>query len=421
MAAPVSCERCKAKITDSKLALRCMLCKKYYDFDCAGYSEKLHRLMDASSKQKWKCKICLSTASTSKSAEKGSTNVTLRKKTIIKEQTKILPKTDQKHIKTNNTKDISIEEPTVELPSTVLPTSKATDSNFLLNPTQTMDSDSFILSENDMSDSESCSKSMFMSRSADFTLSETTTTREMKENIAQLTLDLATTQNELENCIMENNKLQKEINRMSNEIEVLKKLCKSSLSDKKAKNKRCEKIKKRHSMCVSSLPVLSSSTPIRPSVNNSYFNLPNIQNVSSLEEMITKQQQELNKAQEEITYLNKQIEYLKELTCVTQTECPPCAYTLATHQVSDADNNQLSQPTASVKRKHKVLLFADENGRGLRDKLERLLGSDYSVIAELKPYASLDQVVTIHNTLLCNNLTKSDYVIILAGSHDNNF
>lgn len=67
--------------------------------------------------------------------------------------------------------------------------------------------------------------------------------------------------------------------------------------------------------------------------------------------------------------------------------------------------------------RQKVLLVADETGRGLGTRLQLLLGENYIVETFIKPYALLDQVV---NTcaISCKDFKKNDFVIILAGAND---
>lgn len=69
--------------------------------------------------------------------------------------------------------------------------------------------------------------------------------------------------------------------------------------------------------------------------------------------------------------------------------------------------------------KNKVLLLADEYGRGMRNILESFIGKDFVVTAVLKPNAPLDQILRSCGTL-CKDFTKSDYIVILAGSNDTN-
>lgn len=69
------------------------------------------------------------------------------------------------------------------------------------------------------------------------------------------------------------------------------------------------------------------------------------------------------------------------------------------------------------KQKHKVLILADQQGRGIQAALQKLLGTEYKVVSHFKPAARLGEVIS--NVNLCTQeFTKEDYIIILAGMND---
>lgn len=53
----VQCNVCNNKV-DPKNTIACMLCKLNFEYDCIGYSEKLHKLKDVATRKKWQCKTC---------------------------------------------------------------------------------------------------------------------------------------------------------------------------------------------------------------------------------------------------------------------------------------------------------------------------------------------------------------------------
>ncbi|KAJ2939864.1 hypothetical protein O0L34_g6565 [Tuta absoluta] len=67
--------------------------------------------------------------------------------------------------------------------------------------------------------------------------------------------------------------------------------------------------------------------------------------------------------------------------------------------------------------RHRVLILADENGKGMNNKLRTLLGNDFFVVSFVKNNATLDQVLS-DSVALCKDFTKEDYLIIVAGSND---
>ncbi|KAJ8704580.1 hypothetical protein PYW07_011768 [Mythimna separata] len=75
-----------------------------------------------------------------------------------------------------------------------------------------------------------------------------------------------------------------------------------------------------------------------------------------------------------------------------------------------------TQKTSDIQR---VMIFADQSGYGVRNTLQDYLGKKFAVTSCLKPYATTEEVLkTCVNN--CKDFSKSDFVIILAGSNDVN-
>lgn len=53
----VICNKCKQKV-DPKSTIQCSLCKKNFEYDCIGHSEKLRRLKNTATRKNWRCKKC---------------------------------------------------------------------------------------------------------------------------------------------------------------------------------------------------------------------------------------------------------------------------------------------------------------------------------------------------------------------------
>ncbi|CAG5039765.1 unnamed protein product [Parnassius apollo] len=68
-----------------------------------------------------------------------------------------------------------------------------------------------------------------LSKSKDYSTIKICEMQEMKEEIKELKINLSSTQNELENTIIENNEYKREINKLKKEIEVLKNICQSPI------------------------------------------------------------------------------------------------------------------------------------------------------------------------------------------------
>ncbi|XP_059052346.1 uncharacterized protein LOC131846946 [Achroia grisella] len=93
-------------------------------------------------------------------------------------------------------------------------------------------------------------------------------------------------------------------------------------------------------------------------------------------------------------------------------------YYLVCHFQEFDDNGFIKLENKSHQEK-KVIIMADEQGRGLQKKMQELLGSQYKVYSFFKPGARLSKIID-HCDLLQNSLTENDYIIVLGGINDRN-
>lgn len=394
------CCKCKSSI-NLKQALKCTLCKKHYDFDCSGTSEKLYRLMDKNTRQKWKCKECIRT-------EKNQSNVTVRKKATKQETAPCPPSPKIKKTSSHTTCQ--------------KPNEKSAPQNEVRNSTlqnETLN-DSHILTEGESSDDECFSGSLLLSRSADFTSNNTALDRQTDDTIAQLTSELCITQNELENTILENNKLHRQIKKMTNEIQLLKKLCKQTPDNS------CNKQRKRHSMFIASTSEFSSMvTPSRPS---SAFKFGmNMNEITGLQDKITMLQSELNKAKELITILEENVRTLNDQLSTKK---------ISSSYISRTDSATITTkeiwPNRQITQKSKplILIYGSQQCVGLASALIhtrqdseyiRKCGiHDYQIIAETKPYALSNDILGSSISSQLEMLKPGDKVILNIGENDYN-
>lgn len=260
----VVCYKCK-KFVDIKKTALCSVCNNRFEPDCDGYPEHTYRLMNKESKNKWRCKACIRKKNVNSTE---SSNITLRKKPMY-------------------------------------PTS--TGRTRMQNPTNTKqsspDQDSHILTDCDTS-CEIDTTPNIHSRGADGT-TYMSSISDMQDTIAQLTMKLECSENELENTLLENNDLKKQVAKLSQEINVLKSLCHSSTS--KVSSPISIDEKKRQSRLSLSASYTSSSPRIATNAecNNNVIYLHLQQNIAAL-------QKELHNAENEIKTLNTQIQTLKQ-------------------------------------------------------------------------------------------------------------
>ncbi|KAL4718576.1 hypothetical protein ACJJTC_006966 [Scirpophaga incertulas] len=183
------CYKCK-KHVDIKDTVLCSTCNNRFELNCDGYPEHTYRLLSRESKKTWKCKVCI--ANTIHGKKLSSKNVEQIRQTSV----------------------------TPQLNRSLL--------------------DSHILSDSESLD-ESYSTANVLSKSVDGTLSDIRTFSDMKDTISQLTNELNSTQMELENVILQNNDLHKQINKLTTEITLLKTLCHTPTFDTSASNSSTRK------------------------------------------------------------------------------------------------------------------------------------------------------------------------------------
>lgn len=86
-----------------------------------------------------------------------------------------------------------------------------------------------------------------------------------------------------------------------------------------------------------------------------------------------------------------------------------------TDKIADLDRNIIKD---AKEKKGRVLVFSDEHGRGIRKILQKLLGQDFLVTSIIKPNAPLNEILK-NCDKICKDFTDCDYVVLLAGSNDN--
>lgn len=276
----VSCNNCKC-IVNRKDCIICYTCKKAYEFNCAGVSEKLYRLMDPERRRTWKCRTC-TTAKEGRTgrkeimgSEQDNINVTHRKK--------------RKVLKNDDYQDTEVQAPLIP-PTSPLP------NDYLLNTS----TDSVSLTGDTIKDNHLSPETL--SRSLELKPDYGSQIQELEEEIVEICSNLESTQMELENTILENNDLKREINKMAKEIQTLKNICKSP---KPAAGSNATK-NKRHSVQDSN-DILSWVTPLRNSVLLQQSRPKPSKEIKELELKVTLLEEELRNANKEISGLKQQI------------------------------------------------------------------------------------------------------------------
>lgn len=361
----VKCDVCNKKV-DSKKTLKCAVCKKSYEFDCIGYSQKLHLLKDIETRNKWKCKMCAQTKTCNTEPISSTSYVTQRKKPA-------------------SPKILNIRESMMSTPKSVESESRQ-DSHVLTSDDESLFGQALSTSDK------------LLQRSLDYTVTDKATIAELKNEINQLQIEHSSTQNELENYIIENNKLRTQNSKLTKENTILKKLCRAPLKDNPTirTTKNTDRLSMTDYMC----------TPLRnPDIKKNNYTSDNELQVSTLQQRINKLEQQLSVAEEEILTLTKHISYLEA--------------DLGTPFLQQNISNISPLPEKKKDRRKKLLIYGSQQCVGLSSALirsrENTMYEKYTVTAQTKPYALTSDILKD-----CKNISieSNDKLVIGIGEND---
>lgn len=223
---------------------------------------------------------------------------------------------------------------------------------------------------------------------------------ELRAEIKELKSQLDSTQNEMENIVLENLELKKQVLSMNQELGVLKQLCRSPLTAFNHNMSSCSKrsVRRRltNSFCVS---------PLKP---NDITNNEEEKIITTMPETETKTKQpSTNTSFERYTEPEHKQTTLQRTAIIGNGKC--------------AANPALTKPQEInfKSRKNNVLILSDEQERDIGSLLRRDLGADYEVLSIIKPMAPTDEIVNSCISL-CKDFDERDFVIILTGTNDDN-
>lgn len=392
MAPLVTCYKCKKMVNIKNTAL-CSACNNRYELNCDGYPEATYRLKDEEAKKKWRCKACIRNK---KYAQTDSTsNITVRKKqTSVKTLSPSQQEVQRADLINENISDETLRQSPVQH-STLL-------------------FDSHILTECETSDdSYNTAK---LSKSVDGTVSNLVSTSEMKYTIAQLTLKLESTENELGNLLLENNDLHKQINKLTLENQSLKSICHSATiyDSPKLKEKKTRALPQQQN---------TYSTSTSPSSDSHNINTDDYGKISLLKQEIVTLQQQLVVAEREISTLTGRIEELmrsSHISCQNYAQEPTHATSQPTNSTAKYRNSAaLNVPNTYPGKK--IFIFGSQRCVGLAAAISRSRTNTqyetYSVVAETKPNAPSSEILAN-----CRNseLSIDDKLVICIGENDRN-
>lgn len=386
-----TCYKCK-KIVELKNTILCSICKNRYEFDCAGVSEKLHQLKTPESRKRWKCKLCIRITDTTSNDQ---SHVTFRKKQ--KSPNKLATISQSTPLSTSRHEVIAHNSQIVVSPQL---SSVLSQSSTILNPhcnsTDTDDTQAMnhISSEDNTPEvsftlpTPTTLTTTFLSKSLDDSINHSMLLQEMKETISQLTIDLSTTQNELENTILENNDLHRQVNKLNIEIKLLQTLCQSSTENDSGNTTRA---KKRHS--ISEPKNLSTpSSDARAVIWTK--SLESDARALLMQRKIMELEQQLMETAGEIEKLLK--------------------------KVDDLTKNENNGTEIKVNKRN-IYIIGTQQCVGLASKLAKSRLStkyeNYNIFSVTKPFATSSDIL---KTCVNLNVSKKDHVVICTGENDSN-
>lgn len=297
--------------------------------------------------------------------------------------------------------------------------------------------------ENESGSLNSSSVSDLMGKSLDIsTFALTSNMEKLNTEVISLRTNLLCTQNELENIIIENNGLKKQISQLAQEVEILKQICRSPVSSHRKKisstSKKSAKRRLTDSFRISPCTLTDSDQTTKSGRVKELFLEGDTHMVQSSGSNL---ELELPKSQENVESITG---YENDALQVCEVGIN---FTLPNVFSEDNKNQQpgfstpddlsaagimkpvLLQPMRNACNKvdskpstchQRVLILADENGRDMGVRLQKLLGDKFQVFSFIKSYASTKQVLDICNSNYCKDFTKQDFVIVLTGSNDFN-
>lgn len=379
MSPTVICFKCKEVIKKNESIL-CFKCKNHYHFDCAGCSEKLYNLMDPKKKQNWTCLICSQKQNKKKPVKTDDNNVTLRKK-----QLHSLPKQ-------NDTESSQIEcQQQTTLTSGTISTPSCYHKQITLIRSQS--SENVTHAEEDIN---ATFKSFENKLSQSFELTnDLDIVTDLKLQLSQLQLKLQSADQEIENTILENNDLTRQLEKATREICMLKNIVYTTPT------KMQKGLINTPRSCTSDRPVITKTLNIK----------------------IRKLEYELKQAQDEILQLNETIRNLER--------------NLADYKISLANQNNFVNSNYSENKSISQRLSPEHDC----DKIKKVAKNKLCIISSCKRYKILQSVInskSFDNYQLCHYLTpnagikmlltniknklkgytKNDWCIVLVGEND---
>lgn len=378
MAVLVVCHKCNRSVDVKQTAL-CSVCKNNFEPDCDGYPAQTYRLKSPESKRKWRCTSC-----TKKTVASGDNNVTIRKKNLL------LSKTHTSNENRSGSPVHDLHKLTNSTPS------RAAHETPWSTPKSSI-SDQHELSMDDTHNNSLSVIEQTLSRSMDHTILNAIGIREIDESMQELRSELASTQNELEHVILENNDLRSQINKLTKENGTLKMfLCHSP---------NCKNKKKTGTQNILT-PSRSGAVHLAQTESTKTIN-----DVAHMQKSIEDLEQQLDGAKSEISGLNKQIRELQQALQIKKT-----TDSLPRHSSMD-DSRFPTNPTTNGNRgKNKLCILTNMSSSNTLSAVEDIFGSQFYYCRYVFPNMNVLQLLNNLNNKIVN-FNMNDYCVVMLGGN----
>lgn len=267
---------------------------------------------------------------------------------------------------------------------------------------------STIVDEYNLTDVSSCFNASTHSL-PNTSITENEYTKKLQEQINYQKSEIESANEEIENLSLENMELKKSLEQLKKTLSLLKKINISKTM---------------------SSPIQSPSLNTTPSKH--ILNSPNryITQVINLEKYIKSLEKQLEESKSLIEKLNDTINNLQCSIAfpATKNDTNICHKTYVdnalpsstqTSMIREKNEKHCVKSVISEKTRRKVIIIADQQGKGVRRYLQNLIGEDFLVTCLWKPGAKMGDLLSSYKQEL-QTLTKLDYVILLGGSNDKN-
>lgn len=219
---------------------------------------------------------------------------------------------------------------------------------------------------------------------------------------------------------------------LKTEIQVLKEKLRSAdaeIEELNCENRRLKEVTESQTKKIELLKKLSTentpinrivSTPIRKRMLNIKMKTSRFSPLHFDRSVCASYQRTSNSSKEDISRLNSDTHTDTNISNKqTDTEISTVNQSLflKTSNKHEVISNHLR--ISGKQNKKQVIILADQQGKNLREQLQKLLGDEYHVTCYLKPGARLNDVANCINTEV-KTLTKNDFVILLCGTNDTN-